>query len=442
MLDFDFFEILDSVTIARSRKHIEKYYDTEELGSFPERLKPISIRENLTDLKNAVNYNDIYDILTSLNLTIYTPSYFILPSKVWKYEMKTGKTMENLTQRGRERGLQKLMSTNLLKRLESSVYSFKLTFAKIKDFVDSTIDTIENFKGNSFIELNELDSESDFDYDDINTDYFTVGKKIKIDLNDMDYQSWLHELKKDAEYFNLLLEMIEDITPEYDNKLQKLFRVIDDKINNLTNKDNKKIIIFTAFTDTAEYLYTNIAPYIKNKYDLDSAMITGTIEGKSTIKGLRSDFNTVLTAFSPKSKGAIPSDAQHNIDILIATDCISEGQNLQDCDYLINYDIHWNPVRIIQRFGRIDRIGSENEKIQLVNFWPDIDLDDYINLKSRVETKMKISVMTSTGDDDLINPEEKGELEYRKAQLLKLQEEVVDIEDMSGGISIMYIMHF
>ena len=182
-----------------------------------------------------------------------------------------------------------------------------------------------------------------------------------------------------------------------------------------------------------------MSTYIKEKYGLDTAVITGTIDGRSTIKGMKATLNNVLTCFSPVSKGrdVLLPGSTSEIDILIATDCISEGQNLQDCDYLVNYDIHWNPVRIIQRFGRIDRIGSKNEYIQLVNFWPDMNLDEYINLKSRVETRMKISVMTSTGDDDLINPEEKGDLEYRKQQLKRLQEEVVDMEDMSTGISIM-----
>ena len=210
-------------------------------------------------------------------------------------------------------------------------------------------------------------------------------------------------------------------------------------MDNPINEGNKKILIFSAFSDTADYLYDNVSVYVKQKYGLDTAIITGSTDGKSTIKGLKATINNVLTCFSPISKDRelLMPNTDYNIDILIATDCISEGQNLQDCDYLVNYDIHWNPVRIIQRFGRIDRIGSKNDYIQLVNFWPDMTLDDYINLKSRVETRMKISIMTSTGDDDLINAEEKGDLEYRKEQLKRLQEEVVDIEEMSDGISIM-----
>ena len=275
--------------------------------------------------------------------------------------------------------------------------------------------------------------------EDGSTDYFTVGKKVKIDLADMDYKTWRAELQQDAENLELLTLMIADITPEHDLKLQNLLHLLDEKMRTPINVGNKKVLIFSAFSDTAEYLYDQVAGYVKEKYGLDTAVITGSIDGRTTIKGLKATLNNVLTCFSPISKGRdvlMPSSIKE-IDILIATDCISEGQNLQDCDYLVNYDIHWNPVRIIQRFGRIDRIGSRNKVIQLVNFWPDVTLDEYINLKSRVETRMKISVMTSTGDDDLINPEEKGDLEYRKQQLKRLQEEVVDMEDMSTGISIM-----
>ena len=439
-LDFDFFEILDSVTIARSRKHIEKYYNTEEIGKFPERLKPISRRPSMTDLSSAINYNQIYEQLMQLTLVIYTPSNYIFPSKMSKYIDLTHNKGNNLTQKGREQGIQRLMSINLLKRLESSVYSFNLTLGRILALIKSTIQSIDNFEkyGKANLDMYEA-SENDFDIDDENNDYFTVGKKVKIDLADMDYKTWRDELQRDADTLELLTLMIADVTPEHDLKLQTLLHLLDDKIKHPINEGNKKVLIFSAFSDTAEYLYDQVSVYMKEKYGLDTAVITGSIDGRTTVKGLKATLNNVLTCFSPvsKSKDVLMPGNPAEIDILIATDCISEGQNLQDCDYLVNYDIHWNPVRIIQRFGRIDRIGSRNDVIQLVNFWPDMTLDDYINLKSRVETRMKISIMTSTGDDDLINPEEKGDLEYRKQQLKRLQEEVVDIEDMSTGISIM-----
>lgn len=439
-LDYDFFELLDSVTIARSRKHIEKYYDTTEIGKFPERKKPISLRPKLTDLPSAINYNEIYENLVQLSLCIYTPSAYIFDSKLQKYIDLNHNKEHNLTQKGREEGIRRLMRINLLKRLESSVHSFQLTLQRIKENIDRTIEAINSYEknGSAFLDLPE-ESDVELDIDDANTEYFTVGKNVRIDFADMDYKSWREELKKDAETLELLTLMVADITPKHDVKLQELLNLISEKIENPINLNNKKVLIFSAYSDTAEYLYKHVSEYIKQKYNLDTALITGNTDGKMTVKELKATLNNVLTCFSPLSKGkdVLMPESKVELDVLIATDCISEGQNLQDCDYLINYDIHWNPVRIIQRFGRIDRIGSRNEYIQLVNFWPDLNLDEYINLKNRVETRMKISVMTSTGDDDLINAEEKGELEYRKQQLQRLQEEVVDIEEMSSGISIM-----
>ena len=437
MLDFDFFELLDSVTIARSRKHIEKYYNTENIGKFPERLKPISVAPCLTKVHTDVNYTQIYEMLSNLYLTIYTPSNYILPSRMDKYA-----DSENigLTQRGREEGIRRLMSINLLKRLESSVYSFTVTVERIKRFIEQTIQLIHDYKsGTKVLELVEITQSDDFDGDDQNTDFFGVGKKVKIDLEDMDYVTWLQELQHDVKTLGDLEQKMAVITPERDEKLQTLCKLIAHKVEHPINANNKKILIFTAFADTADYLYQHVSRFVKEKFNLDTAEITGSVDGRTTVPKLKCDLNTVLTVFSPISKGKniLMPNSKANIDVLIATDCISEGQNLQDCDYLINYDIHWNPVRIIQRFGRIDRIGSKNQCIQLVNFWPDMDLDEYINLKSRVETRMKITVMTSTGDDDLINAEEKGDLEYRREQLKRLQREVVDLEDMGSGISIM-----
>ena len=444
MLDFDFFEVLDSVTIARSRKHIQKYYDTTDIGTFPTRLKPISLRPHLTDLKSAINYNQIFEQLMLLTLTIYTPTHYIQPSKMEKYAELYGDNKVNVgfTQANREQGIRRLTAINLMKRMESSAYSFNLTLTRIKDLIENTIATIDRYDNHSSksLDLTDTSDIDEYDEDDRNSDdLFTFGKKVKIDLADMDYISWRESLAKDAETLELLTLMVGDITPEHDTKLQKLLSVIEKKITQPINDGNKKLIIFTAFTDTAQYLYDNVGKFVKDKFDMNTAMVTGSVEGKTTCPKLRSDLNTVLTCFSPISKDKellMPND-NTEIDVLIATDCISEGQNLQDCDYLINYDIHWNPVRIIQRFGRIDRIGSRNKVIQLVNFWPDVTLDEYINLKAKVETRMKIVDMTATGDDNLLSDEEKTDLEYRKAQLKRLQDEVVDIEDMTTGISIM-----
>ena len=335
------------------------------------------------------------------------------------------------------------MSINLLKRMESSVHSFLLTVERVYRYIFDTAQNINSFIQNGSGKLNEMadlsGATADFDDDDQNTDLFSVGKKIQIDLRDMDYISWKRDMEADLGILSELISMVKDITPEYDYKLNQLLKVIKEKEEKPINPGNRKILIFTAFADTAEYLYENVAPKVK-ELGMNAALVTGSIEGRTTIPKFQAEMNHVLSCFSPVSKDRdilYPKDKNNNIDILIGTDCISEGQNLQDCDYCINYDIHWNPVRIIQRFGRIDRIGSKNKVIQLVNFWPDLTLDEYINLKARVETRMRISVMTSTGDDDLINQDEKGDLEYRKMQLEKLQEEVVDLEDMTNGVSIM-----
>ena len=436
-LDFDFFTMLDSVTIARSRNHIEKYYNTAEIGRFPERMKPVSLRPKLTDLPSAIDYNDIYNELMKLNLAVYIPTNFLLDSKRAKYIDPD----INIDRVGREIGLRRLMSINLLKRLESSVESFRITLERVKGLIDRTITEIDAYEKGSRRMINTQEiTEADFDSDDHNTEFFEHSRRrLDIDLADMDYVSWREKLLEDSEILELLMLMICDITPSHDTKLQTLLNLIAEKVQNPFNAGNKKILIFSAFSDTVEYLYREITPFAKERFNLDVAMVTGTTDGKTTVKLQRTDMNTILTLFSPfsKDKALLMPNNPAEIDILIATDCLSEGQNLQDCDYCINYDIHWNPVRIIQRFGRIDRIGSRNETIQLVNFWPNIGLDKYLELKGRVETRMKASIMTSTGDDNPIDPEERGDLEYRKAQLERLQNEVVDIEEMQSGVSIM-----
>lgn len=443
-LDFDFFELLDAVTIARSRKHIEKYYDASQVGKFPLRLPPISPRPSLSTLPKAINYKEIFEILQLLNLRIYLPSHFIFDSAKEKYGIPLDDDIHSagVTQLGREMGVRYLMRIGLLKRLESSVYAFRLTLERVLLLIRKTIATIkkfEEFGDTESFEYMDLVEELKKDDNELSEDIFSVGRKVKISLADMRYKDWENYLVKDVETLQLLISHIVDITPSHDSKLQHVLNLIKEKVENPINTDNKKILIFTAFADTAEYLYQNVSQYAKDSLGLNSAMITGTTDGRSTVPKLKMDFNTVLTLFSPisKEKHLLFPDNHDDIDILIATDCISEGQNLQDCDYLVNYDIHWNPVRIIQRFGRIDRIGSKNASIQLVNYWPDMTLDDYINLKERVENRMKLSNITATGDDDPINDDDKGDLEYRRNQLERLQKEVVDIEEMDTGVSIM-----
>ncbi len=433
-LSFDFFELLDAVTIARSRSHIVKYYDTKDIGKFPTRLAPISRRPKLTDLSESIRFSDIAEQLNELNLSIYTPSLYIFDSAKDAYEIN----MEGsgLSIDGREKGLRKLMATNLLKRLESSVNSFRLTLGRITDYIEHTLVIIDKNISAGSIDVTTFTDE--LDSSDSENDPF-VGKKSKINIKDIDVVRWSGDLRHDLEILKLLLLMLKDITPEHDSKLQMLVSDLKEKFRHPINGENKKVLIFTAFADTANYIYEQLAERIKNECGLNVGLITGNTDGRCTIPKFPMSFNNILTFFSPRSKdrSVLFPKATEDIDVLIATDCISEGQNLQDCDYLINYDIHWNPVRIIQRFGRIDRIGSKNDVIQLVNYWPDIELDKYIELKGRVESRMKATVLTSTGDDNLLSANEKGDLEYRKNQLKKLQEEVVDIEDMDTGINIM-----
>lgn len=435
-LSYDFFQLLDAVTIARSRSHIIKYYNTNDVGKFPERLSPVSRRPKLTDLNDAITFADIAEMLNRLNLSIYTPSLFIFESEKGNYGIDY--EGEGLTVDGREKGIRKLMAINLLKRLESSVNSFRLTLTRIRDFINDSITAIDKFQESGTGTVDVTDFSEDSDTEDNENDPF-VGRKSKVNLRDMDYVSWRRDLKADLEVLELLILMLKDITPEHDTKLQQLVADLKNKFEHPINGSNKKVLIFTAFADTANYLYEQLSGRILNDCGLHTALITGSTEGKCTLPKLKCSFNDILTYFSPisKDRDAIHSNDTREIDVLIATDCISEGQNLQDCDYLINYDIHWNPVRIIQRFGRIDRIGSKNDVIQLVNYWPDMELDDYIKLKGRVESRMKATVITSTGDDNLLSANEKGDLEYRRNQLKKLQNEVVDIEDMDTGVNIM-----
>lgn len=431
--DFDFFKLLDSVTIARSRKHIEKYYDINAIGKFPTRLLPMNIDNcPITDLKSAPSIKEIADQLAQLSMCVYSPFDYILPGSLQnyeKYDTKVAGTNSTLKQSDREKALQILMRINFLKRLESSVESFRITLKKVIWQIDSLLLAIANFENNdwtknySTIETETYDEEELEEWEEEGED-FSIWKKVKIDLKDVDTLRWKHDLEEDKLILKLLLFNMEEITPNHDSKLQKLLEIIREKVKNPINKDNKKVIVFSAFADTIDYLYRELSVTLKEKYNLDSAKVTGKWND-CTLK-INHDFNNLLMNFSPISKHRkeIDPDAIEEIEVLLATDCISEWQNLQDCDFLINYDIHWNPVRIIQRFWRIDRIGSKNNVIQLVNFWPNIDLDSYIDLKNRVENRWVMVSITWTEND------------MRRKQLEQLKDEVVDIEDMKSGINI------
>lgn len=441
----DYFKLLDTLTIARSRKHIEKYYNLEDIGKFPERLPPKNIYSKIDLYNEFPSISEVNTLLNRLNLSVYSPMAYILPDKVAHYEemydiMPSG-GRSVLKQSSRERNLVTLMRVNILKRLESSIHSFQMTIDKVLGNVKDTLRRINNLDST----ISEADV-SDLDLDDPEIDSMSFGSRVKINLRDMDLVKWHQDLEEDVIRLEQISMEAKKVTPDRDAKLRDLRVLMLDKIENPINGSNRKIIVFTAFADTAFYLYENLKDTF-SKLGMDSAIITGTGDNRSTISipaSLRnlvkvSDLSTVLTLFSPKSKekATVFPEFDGEIDIMFCTDCISEGQNLQDCDYLVDYDIHWNPVRIIQRFGRIDRIGSTNDVIQLVNFWPMRDLDEYINLQRRVRGRMILADVSATGEENVIEQNSQmRDLEYRKKQLQRLQEEVVDLEDVKGGVSI------
>lgn len=440
MMDLEYFKLLDTLTIARSRKHIEKYYDLAEIGEFPNRLDPINESSDIDIKKEFPTLNEINNEIERLNLSVFSPFLYILPQKredyAKKYDIAIGEGKSVFKQTDREKSLIQLMRINLLKRMESSIHSFKLTIEKLLFKINKTLEKIDNISEyNEDIDISLIDPEED-EYDEL-----MFGKKTKVLLQDMDLIKWKQDLKLDKEKLEFLFTQAKEVDCFRDEKLADLKKVISNKIENPINEDNKKILIFTAFADTAKYLYENISQWIFDNYGLYTALVTGSGDNKTNLKAVRNtDIDEILTSFSPisKNRNIINPEMTEEIDILIGTDCISEGQNLQDCDYLINYDIHWNPVRIIQRFGRVDRIGSKNKDIQLVNFWPNIELDEYINLKGRVENRMVMVDVSATGEENIIVNNDKimNDLEYRKNQLEKLKDQVIDLEDVSDAISI------
>ena len=440
MMDLDYFKLLDTLTIARSRKHIEKYYDLAEIGEFPNRLDPINESSDIDIKKEFPTLNEINNEIERLNLSVFSPFLYILPQKredyAKKYDIAIGEGKSVFKQTDREKSLIQLMRINLLKRMESSIHSFKLTIEKLLFKINKTLEKIDNISEyNEDIDISLIDPEED-EYDEL-----MFGKKTKVLLQDMDLIKWKQDLKLDKEKLEFLFTQAKEVDCLRDEKLADLKKVISNKIENPINENNKKILIFTAFADTAKYLYENISQWIFDNYGLYTALVTGSGDNKTNLKAVRNtDIDEILTSFSPisKNRNIINPEMTEEIDVLIATDCISEGQNLQDCDYLVNYDIHWNPVRIIQRFGRVDRIGSKNKYIQLVNFWPNIELDEYINLKGRVENRMVMVDVSATGEENIIvnNDKVMNDLEYRKNQLEKLKDQVIDLEDVSDAISI------
>lgn len=439
MLGFDYFTLLDILTIARSRKHIEKYYGTAETGRFPTRLKPINIKSEVDSAGEFRSIREINNEIRRLNLASYAPLRYVLPHMQAAYDKKYSTEIRGgegfFRQADREESLIHLLRVNVLKRMESAVPSFALTVHRQLRDVEATLARIESHTE----ELEEIDIE-DVDLDDPAFESLLVGRKVKVLLKDVDLIRWKQELIEDRNRLATLHAAATQVDASRDAKLTALREMIEHKCRNPINPGNRKIIVFTAFADTARYLYDQLAPWAKTNLSIDTALVTGTGRNQTTLAGLRKDLASILTTFAPRAKER-PEEyiGEGELDLLIATDCISEGQNLQDCDWLINYDIHWNPVRIIQRFGRIDRIGSPNERIQLVNFWPNIELEEYINLEQRVSGRMVLLDISATGEENLIEQDsgnQMNDLEYRRKQLLKLQDAVIDLEDLSTGVSI------
>ena len=423
MLGFDYFTLLDHLTIARSRRHVEKYYGTAETGKFPGRLPPINIK---ADVDLAGQFRAIKDInleIRRLNLASYAPLRYVLPHKQAAYDAKYSTEIRGgesfFRQADREESLIHLLRVNVLKRMESAVSSFSLTLQRQLKDVETVLAHIENHEEG----IEEIDI-ADVDIDDAAFESLLVGRKVKVLLSDVDLIRWKQDLIEDRNRLATLLAAAQQVDATRDAKLAKLRAMVEQKCREPMNAGNRKVIVFTAFSDTARYLYANLAPWAKSALGIDAALVTGSAGIQTTLPGLRKNMSSVLSAFAPRAKER-PAElaAEGEIDLLIATDCISEGQNLQDCDWLVNYDIHWNPVRIIQRFGRIDRIGSPNESIQLVNFWPNMELEEYIGLEQRVSGRMVLLDISATGEENLIEQQSgnpMNDLEYRRKQLLKL----------------------
>ncbi len=453
-LDSSFFKLLDEITIARSRKHIINYYDTTAIGKFPDRLQVISKAPNIDLLNKFPSYDKLNKEIIKYRLSLFNPSAYVKGEHKDYYEEKSKSEGTAFTQTTREYYLIGMMKVNFLKRIESSIKSFEISMDRTINKINSLIQRITDYKDNHFGELTlEPDlfiPEADEDEELAQAnDNWQVGKKLKFELAHLDIDKWLKDLNEDKDQLTMLYNTASSVTVERDEKLKVLKDIISQKVKNPLNNNNKKVIVFTAFADTAYYLYDALKDWSVNELSLNIAVVAGgNKENQTTFKpkGFKhnSDFNNILTNFSPISKNrakikSMPQDGE--IDILIATDCISEGQNLQDCDFLINYDIHWNPVRIIQRFGRIDRLGSINDKVQLVNFWPTDDLNNYINLKDRVEARMALVDITATGEENILDPEQlkdliEDDMKYRNKQLKRLKKEVLDLEELDDNISL------
>lgn len=451
-LSAGFFTLLDELTIARSRKHIQKYYRASmaQIGQFPKRKKPEAVFSEIDIKGRFLSYDRLNDEIDNYQLSLYSPSRYVLRPFRARYELDR---VSNFSQENRERFLIGMMKVNFLKRLESSVRSFAITMERTVSKIEDLEARLKIFQKHQ--DMKAADMQTDFfvdpgeedEEDEELTEAFQVGTKLKYDMAHLDVAGWLQDLTRDKQQLALLADAAQAVDAERDAKLAELKKRIEHKVRhpstNTHGEENRKVIVFCAFADTAAYLYEELESWARQHLGVHIALVSGGARPNRATFG-QPEFMHILTNFAPRAKQrakmkSMPHDGE--IDLLIATDCISEGQNLQDCDYLINYDIHWNPVRIIQRFGRIDRIGSHNEAIQLVNFWPTPDLNKYINLKNRVEARMALVDIAATAEDNILQAEDlqdliKDDLRYRDKQLMRLKDEVLDLEDFHESVAL------
>ncbi len=441
-----FFKLLDELTIARSRKHIEKYYEEaiDAVGNFPKRLPPQSEYAEIDTKGRFMTFDKLNDEISNYKLSVFNPAKFIKPQ--YRKEIQPS-LIKNFSQVEREHHLIGMMKVNFLKRLESSINSFAITLDRTIGKIEDLEKRIKLFQETQQQSLFDLETFEVFDGEDEElNEAFQIGAKLKYDLRELDIDKWLKELKEDKQQLDLISSQAKQIDTSRDAKLHRLKEIISEKVKNLSTnlhgKPNRKVVVFTAFSDTAEYLYKALEDWAKNDLGVHIGLVTGSKANKATLG--RTYFNEILTNFSPFSKNrhkvpTMPQDEE--IDILIATDCISEGQNLQDCACVINYDIHWNPVRLIQRFGRIDRLGSINEYVQLINFWATDDLNKYINLNNRIEARMALVDVSTTTSDNILLPDKtkklaEDDLNYRDKQLLRFKDDIPDLEDFEETIAL------
>lgn len=429
-LPSDFYKLLEMLTISRSRKHITGYYGDKGIGKFPEKNKPLTYYPEIDKEIQLLKFADANEILEQLTLAVYTPTKYIRGEYQGHYIKKynlTGKRGGKMDFDTQSKGMVVLHRFNLFKRLESSVYSFAETLRRLLERIERTIATIES-GGYSLFE-----SEFDTELEDGEATY--LEGKYEIDVNHLRAIDFLADLEGDKLILDRLYQDAKIILDNRrDAKIDRLQELLIDKITKTPyNQGNRKVIIFTAFADTANYIYAQISSELLKAHLYTACVTGGNI--KTTNQNIDSDFNSVLCAFSPQSKMKKEIPAKEQVDILIGTDCISEGQNLQDCDTIINFDIQWNPVSLIQRFGRIDRIGSTNSCIQMINFFPNVALNEYLGLEQRVKGKMTTLNIVSTGDEDFLTPE-MNDFNFRRRQLERLKDEVIDIDDATENISL------